>query len=263
MTKTENGVSLATGPARKSLLNRLLGKDTHVVSDGEILARYFQAPSDRFIASIQGSRVRYVGAQMPSDERYRYFLRVGRPCEGTNLTRDLDRITRFAAMTPLLKALEPDFRGREIVLQGVACSVGPRIEVPESDGRPSYDVKPVWRLASPTVSDTPTPAVVDVTRSGVSLADQNLMSIPEMYGKASHARARVNPEQRVLIHPALVVYDKDQVQVNPMQPQIAKDNGKSALQSRTLTLPFGNAARERAILGVYVVDYPRYAISGS
>lgn len=246
------------GVQASALLRRLLGREPHVMSDQDILDLYFEAPSKSLLERIKRHRFKYVSARMPLEDRYKKLLETG-PCRRYE-PRDLNRITRVAAIRPLMQALERESHRRELVLQGVACSLGKWIDIPESMDGPALSVKPIWRFISPTVSDAPVSPVFDLTRGGLSMSEQGLMSVHEMYGEAANARKRAQPAERALIFPAVVAYDRAMVHVDPLQLQSAKGDGVSALQSRTLTLPFGRAARERAVLGLYVVDFPRYIL---
>ncbi len=221
---------------------------------GAILRHYFEAPPQSFLKNISGTRVHYVASSMPREPQYRMLLDQG--LSEQIRSNEMSTIERVAAVRPLVDAIDRDFGDRPIAIQGVACSIGERVDIEETADLPELEVRTVWRLIAPAAYDAPMPTPIDIPVSTGVLSQQGLTFFYFMYASATNARERASARQKPKVFPAVVVYDLKSIKVEHcLQPQTKSDNN-AALQLRTLGLPIGRAARETAVLGLYVCDFP-------
>lgn len=254
------GGSTKSHTERTPLVLRLRGLlDRRQNADSSILGQYFEAPPQNFLDRFKDTRVRYVGASMPSEDKYRQLLING---SSTNPNREgnLSTIRRVAAIRYLIDRIEKDFGGRSIAIQGVACSIGGRIDLPHVEGLPELEVRNIWRLISPAAYDAPMPPPIDIPLCDEPLSQQGLSFFDFMYASAAHTRERALAKQKPLIFPAAVIYDLEKIRYEKEQRAPTKDRTCTAMQARSFMLPVGRSAREEAVLGLYVVDFPRYIL---
>lgn len=235
-----------------SRLMRLVSKAED--RSGAILRHYFESPPQRFLERINSTRVHYVGSSMPIDAKYKTLLNHGLSTKIRS--NDMSAIKRVAAVRHLIDAIDRDFGDRPIAVQGVACSIGERVDIEKTADLPELEVRTVWRLITPAAYDAPMPTPIDIPVSTGLLSQQGLTFFDFMYASAASARERASARQKSNIFPAAVVYDLKSIKVEHCLQTQTKSNNNAALQLRTMGLPIGRAAREAAVLGLYVCDFP-------
>lgn len=219
-----------------------------------ILQRYFEAPPQSFLERINGTRVHYIAASMPREPQYKALLNGGLSTD--RRSNDMSAIKRVAAVRHLIDAIDRDFGDRPIAVQGVACSIGERVDIEKTADLPELEVRTVWRLITPAAYDAVMPTPIDIPVNAGILSQQALTFFDFMYASATSARERASARQQSNIFPAAVVYDLKSIKVEHcLQTQTRSDNN-AAFQLRTMGLPIGRAAREKAVLGLYVCDFP-------
>lgn len=222
--------------------------------DGAILRHYFEAPPQSFLERINGTRVHYVASSMPREAQYRILLNHG--LSEQIRSNEMSAIKRVVAVRHLIEAIDRDFGNRPIAVQGVACSTGERVDIEKTADLPELEVRTVWRLITPAAYDAPMPTPIDIPVNSGVLSQQALTFLDFMYASAANARERASARQQSNIFPAAVVYDLEKIKVEHCLQRQTKGDNKAALQLRTLGLPIGRAAREEAVLGLYVCDFP-------
>lgn len=221
---------------------------------GAMLQHYFESPPQSFLERINGTRVHYVGSSMPKEAKYRMLLIHG--LSAKIRSNDMSTIKRVAAVRHLIEAIDRDFGDRPIAVQGVACSIGERVDIEKTADLPELEVRTVWGLITPAAYDAVMPTPIDIPVNAGILSQQALTFFDFMYASATSARERASARQQSNIFPAAVVYDLKSIKVEHcLQTQTRSDNN-AAFQLRTMGLPIGRAAREKAVLGLYVCDFP-------
>ena len=221
---------------------------------GAILQRYFESPPQRFLEIINGTRVHYVASSMPREAKYRILLNHG--LSEQIRSNEMSTIKRVAAVRHLIDAIDRDFGDRPIAIQGVACSIGERVDIEKTADLPELEVRTVWRLIAPAAYDAPMLTPIDIPVNAGVLSQQGLTFFDFMYASAANARERASARQKSKVFPAAVVYDLGNIKVEHWLQRQTKSDNNAALQLRTLGLPIGRAAREAAVLGLYVCDFP-------
>ena len=222
--------------------------------NGAILQRYFESPPQSFLERINRTRVHYVASSMPREAKYRMLLDQGLSTEIRS--NEMSTVKRVAAVRHLIDAIDRDFGDRPIAIQGVACSIGERVDIEKTADLPELEVRTVWRLIAPAAYDAPMPTPIDIPVNTGVLSQQALTFFDFMYASATSARERASARQKSKVFPAAVVYDLENIKVEHCLQRQTKSDNNVALQLRSMSLPIGRAAREAAVLGLYVCDFP-------
>lgn len=161
-------------------------------------------------------------------------------------------------LDPLAQKIEQDFKGRAIAIQGLACSVGNEIEFSGgSVESPRRVIKSAVGLLNPSVREGLSRLPIYIPNKTQSLIDQDLPAFEFMVASARGARTRVVeelhlPRLRSLIFPAMLVIDLEQTSGY----QVLQIPGGNQ-QVVSLNLTGDRKTRSKAVLGLYVTDYPK------
>lgn len=179
---------------------------------------------------------------------------------------DLSPSEKLKAMLldPLAQRIENDFKGRSIALQGLACSVASEIVFPDplEDQIRRRVIKSAQGLLNPSVREGLSRLPIYIPSTTQPLLDQDLPAFEFMIASARGARIRALEELRLprlrnVIFPAMLVIDLEQTAGYHVL-QIPGENQ----QVISLNLTGDRKARSKAVLGLYVTDYPKI-ISGA
>lgn len=162
-------------------------------------------------------------------------------------------------LKPLAQRIEGEFKGRAIALQGIACSVAGEINFPNPNGDQANRrvIKSAQGLLNPSVREGLSRLPIYVPNTTQPLVDQDLPAFEFMTGSARRARTRVveelhSPVLRSVIFPVMLVIDLEQT----AGYQVLQIPGGNQ-QVVSLNLTGDRKARSKAILGLYVTDYPK------
>ncbi|MEK7551649.1 MAG: hypothetical protein AAB532_03545 [Patescibacteria group bacterium] len=165
---------------------------------------------------------------------------------------------------PLAQRIEDEFRGRSIALQGLACSVTSEIRFPDPNGDPTKRrvIKSAQGLLNPSVREGLSRLPIYLPNTTQSLLNQDLPAFEFMIASARGARIRASeelhtPRLRSIIFPAMLVIDLEQT----AGYQVLQIPGGNQ-QVISLNLTGDRKTRSKAVLGLYVTDYPKI-ISGA
>lgn len=171
-------------------------------------------------------------------------------------------------LTPLAQRIEDDFKGRQIVLQGLACSVTEEINFPglNADQSKRRVIKSALGLLNPSVKEGLSKLPIYIPNSRQPLLEQDLPVFDFMIASATSARKRVidelyAPRLRNVIFPAMLVIDLEQTTGYQVVQIPGEDQQNQQVVSLSLT--GDRRARSRAILGLYLTDFPRITSGAS